>query len=495
MPTPRRILSLWFPSLASDIAVRRRPVGGPLAIIVRQGNTDRLICLNAAARGAGLTTGMGLTDARALCPELATRPHDPSAQAQVLGALHRWALRYTPWGSPDGEDGLVLDITGAAHLFGGEAALLTDLSARLSRMGLSARMAIASTRGAACAVARYGQGGIVAAGAEAQALGPLSLAALRLSPDTVEGLDRLGLRIIRDLAQIPRSTLPRRFGPDVLLRLDQAIGNVVEPVNPAPLRPHFGVRLSLPDPIGLLGDLQAGLTRLLDRLCDHLHRAGMGARRLHLVLARVDGKAVQIEITLARAMRDPAAMAPLFDRALDEVDAGYGIDRLRLTAPVTETLRLQQVTTDGNATQDDLADLLTRICNRVGFENVQRLLPANSHIPEKSYSPAAAAYCDACASWPAGPVRPVELFDPEPIILASPWSIQRPPAHFRWRGQDWQVTVTNGPERISPEWWLDDPAWRSGLRDYWRVQTAQGARLWVFYTPQQDSWSVQGAFG
>jgi protein ImuB len=492
MPAPRRILSLWLPRFASDIALRRRPAEGPFAIIARQASADRLVCLNGAALGAGLSVGMGLADARALCPDLVTRAHDPMGQAQALTALHRWALRYAPWGAADGLDGLVLDITGAAHLLGGEGALLADLSARLARMGLAARMAIAGTRGAACAVARYGKGGIVPTGAEAQALGPLPLAALRLPPDTVEGLDRLGLRIIRDLAQIPRATLPRRFGPDVLLRLDQALGQMGEPVSATPLPPHFGVRLSLPDPVGLLGDLQAGLARLLDRLCDHLHRAEMGARRLHLTLSRVDGQAVQVEITLARPMRDPAAIALLFDRALDGVDAGFGIDGLRLTAPVTEKLALQQITAQGSAAQDDLADLLTRLCNRVGFDNVQRLLPADSHIPEKAFVTAAAAYCEAGGPWPGSSPRPIEIFDPEPIYTPAH---RRPPPRFRWRGQDWQVIATSGPERISPEWWLDDPAWRAGLRDYWRVQTAQGARLWLFHTPQQDGWSVQGALG
>lgn len=494
MPAPRRILSLWLPRFASDIALRRRPVDGPFAVIARQASADRLICLNMAAQHAGLRAGMGLADARALCPELITRPHDPMAQAQALGALCRWTLRYTPWGAPDGVDGLVLDITGAAHLAGGEGALLADLSARMARMGVAARMAIAGTRGAACAVARYGKGGIVRTGAESQALGPLPLAALRLSPDIVEGLERLGLRIIRDLAQIPRSTLPRRFGPDVLLRLDQALGQMGEPVCASPLPPHFGVRLSLPDPIGLLGDLQAGLARLLDRLCDHLHRTQMGARRLHLTLSRVDGQALQIDITLARPMRDPRAIAPLFDRALDGVDAGFGIDGLRLTAPVTEKLPLQQITAQGRASQDDLADLLTRLCNRVGFENVQRLLPADSHIPEKAFLTVAAAYCDGAAHWPPSPPRPVEVFDPEPIHAVMAIQTRQPPACFRWRGQEWQVIAASGPERISPEWWLDDPAWRSGLRDYWRVQTAQGARLWLFHTPQKDGWSVQGAF-
>lgn len=495
MPT-RRLLSLWLPRLASDLALRRRPVDGPFALIARQASTDRLVCLNGAARQSGLAPGMGLADARALCPDLVTALHDPAAQAQGLGALLRWARRYTPWVAEEGPDGLVLDLTGAAHLLGGEPGVIADLAARLARMGFAAQMAIAGTRGAAWAVARHGRGGVVPEGGERRALNPLPIAALRLPPDVVDGLDRLGLRIIRDLAQIPRATLPRRFGPDLLLRLDQALAHVAEPVAPAPLAPHFGVRLSLPEPIGLMTDLQAGLARLLDRLCDHLHRAEQGARRLALSLSRVDGQAVVIDISLARPMRDASAMAALFTRGLEGVEAGFGIDALRLTAPVTEALPVQQITAQGSAAQDDLADLLTRLTNRLGFEHVQRLLPADSHIPEKAVTIAPAAYSDAAGAWPMTQPRPVELFDPEsalPETGAAPNGTSPPPV-FRWRGQRWQVIAATGPERISPEWWLDDPAWRTGLRDYWRVQTAQGARLWLYHTPAQDGWCVHGVF-
>jgi protein ImuB len=190
-------------------------------------------------------------------------------------------------------------------------------------------------------------------------------------------------------------------------------------------------------------------------------------------------------------MRDARTMADLFARGLDNVDAGFGIDALRLTAPVTEALPVQQITTDGAAGADDLADLLTRLTNRLGFEHVLRLLPADSHIPEKAAIIAPAAYSEAHGHWPATRLRPIDLFDPEPLQGARG---PQPPRAFRWRGQDWQVTGVNGPERITPEWWLDDPAWRTGLRDYWCVQTAQGARLWLFHVPTTDGWSVQGMF-
>ncbi len=490
MPAPRRIVVLWLPRLASDLALRRLALDTALAVVERQRGAERLVCVSAQAARAGLRPGMGLADARALCPDLLTRPAQPRRTAQALEALRRWAQRYCPWVACDGADGLVLDVTGATHLAGGDAALLDDLQARLARMGLGACAALADTRGAAWAVARFGPGGVVPPGEARAALGPLPLAALRLAPDTVAALERLGVRRIRDMVHMPRAPLARRFGADTLRRLDQALGDLPEPVAPPPEPRVLAVRLSLPDPIGLLDDLRAGLLRLLERLCTHLHAAEQGARRLALTLSRVDGQAVALEIGLARPMRDAAAMAPLFERALSGVEAGHGIDAMRLSALQAEPLPVQQLDTDGARAQDDVADLLTRLSNRLGFAHVQRLLPADSHIPEKAFTVAAAAYSAPEQGWPVTPPRPLVLFPPEPIAGQG----RAVPRRFKWRGRWLRVLAAAGPERITPEWWLDDPAWRSGLRDYWRVQTDLGPRLWLFHTPQRDGWCVQGEF-
>jgi protein ImuB len=495
MPAQRRIIVIWLPRLQSELALRRLGLDAPFAIIDRQRGAERLVCLNAQAEALGLARGMGLADARAICPDLLTRPADAHRTAQALESLRRWALRYCPWAACDGTDGLALDITGAAHLMGGEAVLMDDLLARLARMGFAVRAGLADTRGAAWAMAHVGpshvRGGIIPHGGARAALGPLPLAALRLDQKTLAALERLGLRRVRDLAQMPRAPLARRFGAALLQRLDQAMGDLPEPVAPPPAPPVMAVRLSLPEPIGLLGDLQAALARLLERLCQHLHRAEMGARRLVLDLSRVDGQSVRLEIRMARPMRDAGDMTPLFDRALDGVNAGFGIDGMRLSAPDTSPLPLQQVTTGGAQAQDDLADLISRLSNRLGFDHVQRVLPAESHIPEKAFTIAAAAYSDPAPDWPRGtPLRPLVLFPPEPIAGSG----RAVPRRFKWRGQTWQVVAANGPERITPEWWLDDPNWRSGLRDYWRVQTDRGARLWLFHTPQRDGWCVQGEF-
>jgi protein ImuB len=490
----RRILSVWFPRLASDAALRRRPVAGAFALWHRAGNADHVHCLNPAAAARGLRRGMTLADARALCPDLVTRPADLPTEAAALRALVRWAGRYSPFVARDGADGIVADISGVAHLFGGEPVLADDLAARLARAGIAAATGIADTRGAAWALARHG-GGIALPGATAEALRPLPVGALRIDSDTVARLLRLGLARIGDLMLQPRAPLARRFGPSLVMQLDRATGQSAEPVAPDRDPPHYGIRLTLPEPIGRTEDVMAGLARLLERLCEKLAEHQDGARRLRLELRRVDGETALAEIGLARPLRDAAVMARLFARAVDDIDAGFGIDQLRLTAPLTEPLAPAQIATARAGEADQrLADLITQLGNRLGFDCIARLLPADSHIPERGFLTVPAAFsAPHPAAWPAARPRPVLMFPPEPVFGVAD-DDPRPPAAFRWRGVDFATARAGGPERIAPEWWFDDPAWRSGLRDYWAVETTQGRRLWLFHTPQAPAWAVQGEF-
>ena len=474
--------------------MRGRPVDGPFALVLRAGNADHLHCLNPLAEAQGLHRGMALADARAICPGLETRPADLARESAALAALRRWCVRYAPMVANDGADGLIADITGVAHLFGGEEELRADLQARLARSGISGTSAIAGSRGAAHALARHG-GGVIAEGMLAEGLGPLPITALRVDPDTAAGLARLGLTRIRDLLPLPRAPLAKRFGPGLILRLDQALGGQAEPVAAAPDVPHFGVRMTLPEPIGLQSDVMAGLARLLDRLCATLAQHHRGARRVRLELRRVDRGSAQVEIGLARPMRDPARIAALFQKGVEEIDAGFGIDVLRLSAPITEPLAPEQIGGGTVLQHDDaLSDLISRLGNRIGFDRVLRLLPAESKIPERSFLLAPAAYSAAEKAFPqGGPPRPILLFPPEPVTTTE-GRPGRPPVHLVWRRMRLSTLRATGPERIAPEWWFDDPAWRTGLRDYWRIETREGPRLWLFHTPQDSNWFVQGEF-
>lgn len=437
---------------------------------------------------------MALADARAICPDLATRPADLTREAAALAALRRFAIRYSPMVARDGSDGLIADITGVPHLFGGEEELRADLHARLERAGLTVRSAIAGTRGAAYGLARHG-GGIVPEEGLTEGIAHLPVSALRIDADTAQALQRMGLNRIADLTAQPRAPLARRFGPHLLLRIDQALGWQPEPVSPETDAPRFSMRLTLPEPIGLQTDVMAGLSRLLDRLCATLAQHHRGARRLRLDLHRVDKEMVQVEIGLARPMRDPSRIAALFAKGVDEVESGFGIEAMRLTAHVTEPLAPVQL--EGGTAErreDALSDLFSRLGNRLGFDRVLRLLPAESKIPERSFLLAPAAYSEAEAPPPrTGPERPIMIFPPEPVMAESMNQPGHPPARFRWRRMTFTTLRATGPERITPEWWFDDPNWRSGLRDYWRVETREGPRLWLFHTPQDPNWPARDA--
>ncbi|MCF6303727.1 MAG: DNA polymerase Y family protein [Devosiaceae bacterium] len=373
---------------------------------------------------------------------------------------------------------------------------------RLQKAGLSAFIAVGDTRGAAWAISHYGlkkqrgpdqKRSVVAKPGQSLAiLANLPVAALQLADKTIHSLRRLGISTIHDLMQIPRVTITRRFGASLLLQLDRASGAQPDPIEMQKQPTGFAARMILPEPIGLADDVMGIVERLMRSICKKLETAQMGARRLRLSVQRVDQNTIHAEIGLARPMRNAPRMTKLFTRAVETMDAGFGIERIRLEVIDFEKLNATQIShIDKKAIASDaLADLISRIGNRVGFENIVRYLPAQSHIPEKSFLVAAAAYSEAAQNWHPAGERPLTIFPPESIAATG----ANPPQHFRWRNMRLTLVEALGPERLLPEWWLDNPDWRSGMRDYWRVQTHQGRRLWLFFTPQNPNWFVHGEF-
>lgn len=493
-----RVLSVWFPHLAAEQIMRRQisfDPTCPFVVVGMQKSALRLCSLNAAAEAKGLTTGMALTDARAILPDLMSVTEQPERQASFLTALGRWSERYTPSVALDGADGLMLDVSGCAHLFESENGLLDDMAARFSAMRLTVRLGLADTRGAAWALARFGEQRLSPPGQTRESVARFPVAALRIGDETATTLMRLGLRCISDIDGMPRGALARRFGSLLVQRLDQIVGAVPEPLTPTVFTAPYAVRLSLPDPIGKVEDVKAALNRLLERLCLRLEQEQRGARTLRLSIRRCDGGGDAVEASLARPSSDPARIAPLFDRLIDGLNAGFGIDVVRVQALVTEALKPEQASSfdQSNRSDDALGDMIARIGNRIGFDKVTRFLPAESHIPERASIVAAAAYSKP-EPFPENILpRPILLFAPEPVKANNS---DAPPDRFRWRGASYETLHANGPERIAPEWWWDDPAWRSGPRDYWRVQTAEGRRLWLFQTHGADNtgWFAQGEF-
>ncbi len=547
----RRILSLWFPRLGAERLVRaaRGLHAGPLAVVAEQSNMQVVTSLNVEAQAAGLRVGQPVRDAHAMCAALVTRPRNPPAEAAFLTALRRWAGKFSPWVAEEPPDGLIVDLSGCAHLFGGEETLLNVIETDCADMGLGVQMGIADTLGAAWALARYagqevmsdrngdaisqearatraragkrrhwtkggaapqvttlGGGARIAPPGQAYgALSPLPIAALRLEDQATTQLNRLGLRRIGDLLGQPRASLARRFGRGLVLRLDQAMGSAPEPVSPARPPHHFAVRMTLPNPIGLVEDVMAAVDRMLPRLCARLEDKGRGVRTLRLEAHRTDQAAEIIDVGLARPTFDQYRIRPLLEMKIDQVDAGYGIDMLRLEVVQSEPIHARTMAghadarhavrdrLEGNTAIDDL---IGKLGARVGLDTITRHHPAGSNIPEKTTLTLAAAWSEPARDWPLPPrPRPLLMWRPEPVTAPDTPTV---PGNFRWRGRDWQLTQATGPERISPEWWLDDPNWRSGVRDYWVVRTDQGDKLWLFYghgDTMSAGWFCQGQFG
>ncbi|MEZ5788616.1 MAG: DNA polymerase Y family protein [Xanthobacteraceae bacterium] len=639
--SPRRYLSIWLRRLATDRLTRcfaRRPdeaagpdapAGGsepdeaPLVVAHKVKSALRIAALNDAAARLGLTVELALADACARHPGLAIAPADPEADQRLLEAVADWCDRYTPLVARDAPTGLMLDISGCAHLFGGETALANDIVSRLAAQGLRARVGVAATPGCAWAVARYGvreltsllegevdqdqragldreggsfnpslqsltplpipppQGGrehvprgemeenvfIVPAAATGETLAPLPLAALRLAPDTVAALADVGLHRVADVLDLPRATLAARFGDDFLLRLDQALGRVEEPITPRLPAPSFMAEQHFAEPIGRERDVLGTISRLSIRLGYAMEARGEGARRLELALFRSDGKVHRLAVGTSAPVRAADQIGRLFKDRLaslaESCDPGFGYDLVRLSAPVTE--RLAPVQADFAAEDlaasdqaESLAHLIDRLGTRLGLRRVTRLVPRDTHIPEFAVAavPAHAvrplpqpvftsprlrgevgSLCDPSEGalprfaspphparrfasrhpLPAGgergsmagkllgqdtlaPVRPVRLFArPEPIeaIAEVP---DGPPARFRWRRVLHEVAAAEGPERIALEWWRDEEG-HALTRDYFRVESRAGARVWLFReglygreaaTPR---WFLHGLFG
>jgi len=456
---------------------------------------------------------MALADARAIEPGLVVLRADPASDMAALTRLAAWCGRYSPWTALDQPDGLWLDLTGAAHLRGGEAALAVELVARLERLGFSARAAIAETPGAAWALAREGREKVtvVPPGATRVALALLPVRGLRLAADTTELLERLGLRRIGDLYTLPRPALVARFGFAAAERLDQALGRLPEPLSPLPPAPIRSSHCRFVEPIQRPEDLAAAIASLADALCRHLAEEGAGARRLALHFYRLDGMVLTLEAGTAQASRDPRHLARLFAERLDRIEPDLGIEDMRLTARVVEKLEGRQATLNGTGAPDAaedaaLATLIDRLESRLGAGAVTRDRPRDSHIPERAVErvPALAPGAEG-TSWHPDRVRPVRLLPrPEPIEAMAPIP-DDPPVQFRWRRRVHRVRAADGPERILEEWWRGKRSQDSSfadereLRDYYCVEDMDGRRFWLYraglhQSGQMPRWYLHGFF-
>jgi protein ImuB len=451
-----------------------------------------------AAEALGLRAGMPLAQAQALVPNLYVRDATPSDDEEGLRAIAAWALGYSPVVTTDPPDGLWIEIAGVAHLFGSEEGLLADLSQRLKRQGLTNAAAVADAPGAAWAMARYGNSGIVPVGRSVDAVATLPVQALRLPATTLAAMSKLGIDRVGQLAAMPRGPMVRRFGNLAALRLDQAMGHAFEPI--APLIPQECPRVDLKflEPVGTIEALQEAVVQLSQDLCEQLKQRGAGIRRLDLLLSRVDSKSASLRIGTAKATRNHRHLAKLFAERLQTVDPGFGIEEMALIASKVEPLGEAQISTGGILDDDsdgDVSQLVDRLAAKVGSDNVYRLAPVPTLIPERMARRVRALDPPSGATWPDHLPRPTRLINPPEPIVATALLPDHPPALFVWRRVRHKVARADGPERITSEWWSHEKSLPP--RDYYCVENEAGARFWIFRDAPADQggrWWLHGFF-
>lgn len=517
----------WGKSWIAGRILDAHPETPPVVVTDTVKNAIRIVALDQRARARGIRLNQTLSDARALVPDLDGHPADNEADRALLLKIAGWCERYTPLVALDAapeavrDHGLFMDITGCAHLLGGEEALVADLEARLRAQGFHVRLCLADTPGAAWAMARYGQERIIPEGAHAEAVLPLTLSGLRLPPDMVASLGRVGLKTIGCIAGLPRAPLAARFGVRLMQRLDQALGREAEAISPIMPVAELSTERRFAEPVTHQDEIGHVIAALATGIIEPLERRGLGLRRCRIRLFRVDGHVSELGVQTARPLRDARMIARLFAERIaglhDDLDAGFGFDLIRLDVVHADPFEGTQTEMMAHQTAGQGHDaLVDRLGARLGLDRVQRFVLADTHIPERSFGRQPVAHLGAprpgarrsaagnaaLALAPEAPAeiitRPLILFDRPELLQTIAEVPDGPPLRFRWRGVSYEVARSEGPERIACEWWRDGRGART--RDYFRVEDRQGYRFWMFRhglygrETSEPAWYMHGLF-
>lgn len=479
------------------------PAETPLVLIGKEGSKRVVTAADRKARQLGIKPGMAASKASAMVANLHLEYSDPDGDAEALEKLGHWAFEhYSPIVMADC-DGLLIDATGVAHLFGGEEAMIADLLARLTSAHIEGQAAIAPTYGAAYALARFAskkQPRIIAAGIE-RYIQSLPIAGLRLPLETLSALHDLGFETISELLKAPRSSLALRFGSDIGRRLSQALGQLHEPVVPIIPKDVIASEKLLAEPISTPEALAYCIDRLVSELCRMLEDKGMGVRRLDLHFYRVDNRIETIRIGLAKPSRVHKQLTRLLTDKLVKVDPGFGIEKAMLIASWAEPLLSYQATADfAGKVSPDIASLIDTLSNRLGSDHLYQFLPVESDVPERSVKQVEVLENNGNVPQEIRFPRPTRLLPrPEPIQTMALLP-DHPPVSFTWKGKRRKIVRAEGPERLFGEWWKRDSEIQA-VRDYFQVEDEEGRRFWVYRAGDGETaesgnqnWFLHGLF-
>lgn len=495
----KRFVSIWFRYLSTDWFSLRQPELKNKPFVLKKADHGRMIIseANAKAEANGIFKDMVLADARAILRDLEVSDDVVDLPEKLLRKLGEWCIRFTPVVSIDAPDGLLLDVTGCPHLWGGEQLYLDHIHKKLTDRGYDVRVSMAGTPGVAWAVARYGKELIIPNGKETEALYNLPPESLRIDAAICERLHKLGLHHIRNFIHISRPTLRRRFGQQFLTQLDKALGvefDIIEPLQP--MEP-YEERLPCLDPIVTAPGIEIALLELLKKLCYRLQQEQKGLRCASLKAFRVDGKIQQIEISTNKSTHHVNHIFKLFELKIPSIEPGLGIELFSLQASRVEDHFSQQGRmweTNGGLVDERLTELLDRLSGKLGMDCIHRYLPDEHYWPERSFKTASSLEENPETSWPAERLRPLRLLRiPEKVEVTAPIP-DYPPMLFRYKGKIHKIIKADGPERIEQEWWISN----GQHRDYYQVEDEEGLRYWIFrlghYDDKHFQWYLHGFF-
>jgi protein ImuB len=494
-----RIAVIWFPHLMTDRMLRRQAELKELPFVLAATERGRRVvkAVNHLSHERGVRTGMVLADCKALVPELQVFDHDEKQFQKLMKALAEWCIRYTPLVSID-QDRLILDVSGCTHLWGGEEKYLKDIHTRFKNFGYHIRTAMADTIGCAWAVCMYGKNAdIITSGEQVPALSALPSIALRIEMSSLERLEKLGLKNIGSFMKMPRTALRRRFGQNLLTRLDQALGYEMEIMTPVKQPSPYEERLPCFDPIRTAPGIEIAIRTLLENLYTRLNKESKGLRKCELLCYRLDGNVQKIEIGTNRPTRNVTHLFKLFELKIVQIDPGLGIELFILEAPVIEELLSSQdaLWEVNGANEAAIAELIDKLSGKIGSNSIHRYLPAEHYWPERSMKKSDSLSEKAMVEWRKDLPRPLHLLaKPEKIEVSVPVP-DYPPLLFIYNGAIHTVKKADGPERVEQEWWIEEGLYR----DYYCVEDEQGARYWLFrsgdYKNEDVKWFVHGFFG
>ncbi len=483
---------LLFPSLPLDVFARAlAPADSARPFAVASGgHHPRIVAANAAARAAGIRDGQLVSGALALAPDLVLRHRNVDAEAHALAQIATWASTFTPMTSIAPPHAVLADIDGSLRLFGGLRRLVARFTAGASALGYTSRLAIAPTAEAALLLARAAHTAPVRDPADLPAaLARLPLTFVDLPEATYLTLRDAGITTFGEATALPRDGVVRRFGGDLVARIDRALGRVPDPRAPFVPPPRFTGRLELPAPAQDVEALSFGVQRLVRDLADWLLARGLGVTRLTLTLAherylRARGQSPTVApFALGAPARTTGHLLGVLRERLVRIALPAPVESIMLASDEVAPFAGKNLGLLPDADLDRVEiPLVDRLRARLGDEAIGRLVLHAEHRPERAMRTVSghAVLPIAPASLPPA-LRPLWLLaEPQPlgdVLERTPWILR------------------DGPERIESGWWDGGDI----RRDYFVADTADGkATVWIYRDARRgldrDDWFLHGVF-